>query len=221
MKKHNQIERKNSRRSSTAQGKKPETKRIRVRMPLALKEAVQTAAKRRKLSVSKLVEEGIREACAAGKQPESETPANWEEVTVIDFTGYLDRDCNERIIYKTPDGAFKATKSDDPEVIEDVTREQVARWIHECFIPEEFEKDFRRDLQSKPERGRQLSQLEVVQLDYLYNLYSEKSFNDGMACFAGLAELMAENTAPEVQTLKRMVEAEQELNGIRSKAMAQ
>ncbi|PZR80028.1 MAG: hypothetical protein DLM52_00215 [Chthoniobacterales bacterium] len=30
-----------------------------------------------------------------------EIPENWEMVAGIDFTGYLDRDCEERIIYKT------------------------------------------------------------------------------------------------------------------------
>ena len=75
-------------------------------------------------------------------------------------------------------------------------------------------------LKTKAGDVRKLSELEIIQLDQLYCLYSEQSFTDGMACFAGLAELTAGNTAPEIQALKRMVAAEQELNGIRSKAMA-
>ena len=72
---------------------------------------------------------------------------------MIDFTGYLDRDCEERIIYKTPGGALKARicipgKAD---VIEDVAREEVARWILQCTIPEEFEGDFLLSSPTQPE----------------------------------------------------------------------
>lgn len=72
-----------------------------------------------------------------------EVPKTWEDVATIDFTGYLDRDCEERIIYKTPEGTLKAAIY-DPGIIgfEDVTREQVTRWIQQCIIPKEFEHDF-------------------------------------------------------------------------------
>jgi predicted transcriptional regulator len=61
MKKHNQIERKNSRGSSTSQGKKPKMERIRVPMPLALKEAVERGARKLSISPSKFLEQAIRE----------------------------------------------------------------------------------------------------------------------------------------------------------------
>ncbi len=72
-------------------------------------------------------------------------PQDWSEVAFIDFAGYVDRDCEERVIYKTPQGGLKAAKSSSEggTVIENVTRPQVARWILECVIPEEFEPDFR------------------------------------------------------------------------------
>jgi hypothetical protein len=65
-------------------------------------------------------------------QAEPEIPENWKEVASIDFTGYLDRDCEERIIYKTPEGTLKAQRSrsleyDEPSVIENVKREQVVK----------------------------------------------------------------------------------------------
>ncbi len=80
---------------------------------------------------------------AAADQQRAVIPQGWREVASIDFAG-LDRDCEERIIYKTPGGKLKASKSceNDPVVIEDVTRKQVVRWILECVIPEEFEPDF-------------------------------------------------------------------------------
>ena len=56
MKKPNQIERKNSRGAAWSQAKK----RIRVPMPVALKEAVQKAAKASGQSVSAFVEDAIR-----------------------------------------------------------------------------------------------------------------------------------------------------------------
>lgn len=82
-------------------------------------------------------------------------PQDWNEVAAIDFTGYLDRDCEERIIYKTPEGELKASKSfsEGGTVIEDVTRQQVAQWILECVIPEEFEPDFRRALPNAAAKG--------------------------------------------------------------------
>ena len=61
MKKQNQIERKNSRGSSISQGKKPETKRIRVYMPRALKEAIERAAKKLRTTPSRFVEVAIQE----------------------------------------------------------------------------------------------------------------------------------------------------------------
>ncbi len=82
-------------------------------------------------------------------------PQDWSEVAAIDFTGYLDRDCEERIIYKTPEGELKARKSfaGGGTVIENVTRPQVARWLLECVIPEEFEPDFRRALPDVAAKG--------------------------------------------------------------------
>lgn len=67
---------------------------------------------------------------------------------------------------------------------------------------------------------RQLSNLEVIMLSELYDRASNKRFEDAMADFAGIAELLAENTAPEVEALKRMVDGETELNMIRSKVRA-
>ena len=49
------------------------------------------------------------------------------------------------MVYKTPTGALMAVTrnaSTGKEIIEDVSRQQVARWLHECVIPEEFEADF-------------------------------------------------------------------------------
>jgi hypothetical protein len=114
MKKQNQIGRNSKAEAPVAQPKPSTERRVRARVPMP----------------------------AAGL----EIPESWEEVAMIDFTGYLDRDCEERIIYKTPEGTLKASRASDneqPTVIEDVTREQVLRWIHECLIPEEFEADFR------------------------------------------------------------------------------
>lgn len=87
-----------------------------------------------KLRTTRTVGAGI----AANLQP------GWNEVAMIDFTGYTDHDCEERIIYKTPDGKLKAARhsTGQVEVIEDVTRDQVTRWLAQCVIPEEFEKDF-------------------------------------------------------------------------------
>ncbi len=65
----------------------------------------------------------------------------WKEVACIDFAGYLDRDCDERMIYKTPEGGLKPAKHsvDEPEVIEGVTREQVTKWVQQCLIPDAIE----------------------------------------------------------------------------------
>jgi hypothetical protein len=52
----------------------------------------------------------------------------------------------------------------------------------------------------------------------LYDRFTNKRFEDGMADFAALAELLAENNAPEVRALKKMVEAETELNQVRAAA---
>ncbi len=114
-------------------------------MPVHLSRAIKAKAKRDSISVSKLAERAIRkqlpliEAAIA-----EEIPKDWKEVAFIDFSGYLDRDCEERVIYKTPEGKLKAARrsSDEPEVIEDVTREQVTKWLQECVIPEEFAADF-------------------------------------------------------------------------------
>jgi hypothetical protein len=226
MKKQNRISKKSKAAIKSAQHEalreKRSRSRVRVLMPAPLARAIRAKAKSENITVSQLAQVAIGRELF---RQEPEIPENWEEVAYIDFTGYLDRTCEVRTIYKTPEGTLKALKSSDdaynePTVIEDVTREQVVRWLHECVIPEEFEADFRGGMQPKPGDGRQLSQLEAVQLDELYNFYSEKSFNDGMACFAGLAELLAGNTTAEVQALKRMVESERELNGIRSKARA-
>src|SRR6266404_292681 len=143
MKKPNRIGRTNSRGISHSQAKKPETTRIKVLMPRALQEAIHTAAKARNQTFSQFAEAAIRKVVAGetpAPTPESEIQKNWQEVASIDFTGYLDRDCEERIIYKTPEGNLKAARSSDEglEAIEDVTREQVVKWIHECIIPEEF-----------------------------------------------------------------------------------
>lgn len=72
-------------------------------------------------------------------------PSTWTEIACIDFTGYVDRDCNERVIYKTPGGKLKAVRSDvgfDQPNVEDVSRKDVASWIRQCVIPAEFEADF-------------------------------------------------------------------------------
>lgn len=72
-------------------------------------------------------------------------PTTWKEVAMIDFTGYVDRDCEERIIYKTPQGELKAAVSESGRgcvKIEEVSRGDVARWLQQCVIPEEFEHDF-------------------------------------------------------------------------------
>ncbi len=81
---------------------------------------------------------------ANAKRQKAVNSQAWKEVAFIDFSGYVDRDCEERVIYKTPDGELKAAKrcENEPEMIEDVSRERVVRWILECVIPEEFEPDF-------------------------------------------------------------------------------
>lgn len=127
-----------------ALGEKRSRSRVRVLMPAPLARAIRAKAKRDNITLSHLAERALRKQLAA----ELEIPKDWEEVASIDFAGYLDRDCEERIIYKTPEGTLKALRSSDPQyseptVIEDVTREQVVRWILECVIPEEFEADFR------------------------------------------------------------------------------
>ncbi len=123
-------------------------------MPVHLSRAIKAKAKRDSISVSKLTERAIRKvlplveasvaSVPARSSVELEIPENWKEVACIDFTGYLDRDCELRIIYKTPEGGLKAARhsDDEPEVIEDVTREQVTKWLQECVIPEEFAADF-------------------------------------------------------------------------------
>ena len=109
-------------------------------MPARLSRAVRAKAQRQRISVSRLAERAIRKQLAQQAPP---IPKNWTEVAAIDFSGFLDRDCEERIIFKTPQGALKARRSDEGKVtIEDVTREQVARWIHEAVLPEEFADDF-------------------------------------------------------------------------------
>lgn len=85
-------------------------------------------------------------------RPPLEIPADWKEVASIDFTGYLDRDCEERIIYKTPEGKLKAARSSSGlEAIEDVSRKQALQWIQECVLPEEFLADF--SLTRRPTKG--------------------------------------------------------------------
>src|SRR2546422_841308 len=144
MKKQNQI-RKNSRVARSVAQPKAATgrSRVRVRMPAFLSRAVMKKAKHEHLSFSQFAERAIRkELRSSGRYPV--IPKRWKEVASIDFGGYLDRDCEERIIYKTTEGNLKAVRSAPPgqPTIEDVSREQVARWIHQCVIPEEFEKDF-------------------------------------------------------------------------------
>lgn len=152
MKKPNQIRGNRKGAAKAAQPKAEEN----VRLPLPLSRAITAPAKHEKISVSQMAESAIRNELmnvrmADGKIPgellksESSIPRDWEEVAALDFTGYLDRDCEERIIYKTPQGDFKAARhsDDEPEVIEDVTRAQVRQWILECTIPEEFAADFR------------------------------------------------------------------------------
>lgn len=85
---------------------------------------------------------GLNASAKEQKPWASAIPQGWTEVAFIDFAGYLDRDCEERVIYKTPEGELKAAKRSENEVIENVTRAQVVRWILECVIPEEFEADF-------------------------------------------------------------------------------
>lgn len=84
-------------------------------------------------------------------------PRSWKEVASIDFTGYVDRDCDERVIYKTPEGKFKAVRHDvgyDQPNVDEVSREKVASWIHQCFIPKEFEADFTVSALPKTEEER-------------------------------------------------------------------
>jgi hypothetical protein len=90
-------------------------------------------------------------------------PKDWKEVAHIDFCGFLDRDCEERIIYKTPEGDLKAARSSSNhglEAIEDVQRDQVTLWIQECVVPEEFSADFslpRRPTKSDQHESRRFS----------------------------------------------------------------
>ena len=138
MKKPNQI-RANRNGAKPATQTKPEGKaRVRVRMPAQLSRAVRAKAQRQRISVSQLFERAIRK-----QLPQATIPENWAEVASLDFSGFPGRDCEERIIFKTPQGELKARRSDEGKVtIEDVTREQVVRWIHECTLPEEFAADF-------------------------------------------------------------------------------
>jgi hypothetical protein len=198
MNKPNQIGRKSNRESSRSQGKKPETKRVRVTMPLALKEAVRQGAKKRGITPSLFFEEAIGAEIAhmeaISSRPPPEIPEDWKEVASIDFTGYPGRDCEERIIYKTPAGDLKAARSssDQPfEAIEDVQREQVLRWINECVIPEEFEEDFGRALQPKPDGVRPLSLLETVQLEATTVFNAQTYLEDAADRSAALLEALA------------------------------
>ncbi len=145
MKKPNQIKKNRKAASLTAQPK-AERRRVRVKMPVHLSRAIRAKAKRENISVSQLAELAIRKQLPLIEAAIAEIPKDSKEVACIDFTGYLDRDCEERIIYKTPQGTLKAARHsyEEPEVIENVTRGQVLRWILECVIPQEFEADFRR-----------------------------------------------------------------------------
>ncbi len=99
-------------------------------MPAALSRALRAKAKSENITFSELAERAIRKqlplierafassraqirpsAPAQVQRSRSEIPKTWKEVASIDFTGYLGRDCDERIIYKTPDGALKARPS--------------------------------------------------------------------------------------------------------------
>jgi hypothetical protein len=63
--------------------------------------------------------------------------------------------------------------------------------------------------------SRRLSSSELIFLSEIYDRLDEKPFRDAIAEFNALAELLSENYAPEVQAIKRMVQAESELNRIR------
>lgn len=104
-------------------------------------------------------------ATAIVPEPPRAFERGWEEVAMIDFTGYVDRDCEERIIYKTPKGELKAAKhlAGGEEVIEDVTREQVTRWLTECVIPQEFERDFASALNGNSKAPRRYQDLLISQ----------------------------------------------------------
>lgn len=72
-------------------------------------------------------------------------------------------------------------------------------------------------LQRKSKKSRQLADLETIVLSELYDRYAEMRFEDAVSGLAGLAELLAENNAPEVRALKTLVAANAVLNQIRAK----
>ena len=65
---------------------------------------------------------------------------------------------------------------------------------------------------------RQLSNMEAIVLCDIYDRLDKEPFCDAMSTYLGLAELLAENHAPEARAIKTMVEAEAQLNRIRGKA---
>ena len=66
-------------------------------------------------------------------------------------------------------------------------------------------------------RVSQLSDLGAIFISEFYDRSEEKRFRDAISDFAGLADLLAENNAPEARAIKRMVAAEAELNQLRGK----
>jgi hypothetical protein len=73
-------------------------------------------------------------------------------------------------------------------------------------------------IEKKDRTRRGLSDLGAIVLCDIYDRLDRKPFCDAMSDFAGLAELLAGNNAPEVRAIKTMVEAEAQLNQIREKA---
>jgi hypothetical protein len=72
---------------------------------------------------------------------------------------------------------------------------------------------------SERKRGtrRQLSDMGAIFLCDLYDRLDTQPFCDAISDFAGLAELLAGNNAPEACAIKRLVAAEAVLNRIRQR----
>ena len=62
-----------------------------------------------------------------------------------------------------------------------------------------------------------LGDLGTIFLCDCYDRLDSKPFRDAISDYAGLAELLTGNNAPEARAIKRMVAAESELNQIRAK----
>jgi len=72
-------------------------------------------------------------------------------------------------------------------------------------------------IERKDGTRHRLSDLGAIFLCDIYDRLEGKRFCYAMAHFAGLAELLAGNNAPELYEIKRMVASEAELNRIRKR----